>query len=315
MIRKTQFPVIVVALLFAFSLTISAQNEFAATLEVLNPGVEVQRVNTSNPIAVSVEAIVGVGDIIRTDDTGEARITFFADGTDVLLEPDTEYRIVEFEGNDDDFNLNVEVLAGQATHRLNRVLGASSSYDVTTPGMTLAARGTEFSIRVEDNGRSAMITREGTVSAETPDSEAAVEPNFGVRSEVGEPLSDVVAATNFDELDAALDGCTASLSTPDDVSLNVRLGPSTDQLRIGTIAASDVTNLMGISESGNWYRIAYRGGFAWILSSNAQISSGCAGLRVFADTQVENVDLFESLGDPVDLESLPEATSEPDSNG
>ncbi|MEQ8677039.1 MAG: FecR domain-containing protein [Aggregatilineales bacterium] len=312
MIRKIHLIVLTVLILFVFSIITSAQNEFAATLEVISPGVEVQRVNTSNPIPVSVEAIVGVGDIIRTDASGEARITFFADGTDVLLEPDTEYSIVEFEGDDDDFRLNVSVLAGQATHRLNRVLGTNSAYDVTTPGMTLAARGTVFTIRVEDSGRSAMLTEEGTVMAETPDGDAAVEPNFGVRSEVDAPLSDVVYATNFDELDAALDGCSASLTTPDDVSLNVRLGPAVDQLRIGTIAAPEINTLVGISESGNWYRIDYRGGFAWVLSTSVQIGDSCAGLRVFPDTQVENIDRFESLGDPVDLESLPEATAEPD---
>lgn len=306
MIRKIYLTTVLVLALFVFGFVVSAQNEFAATLEVLNPGVEVQRVNTSNPIAVSVEAIVGVGDIIRTDETGEARITFFADGTDVLLEPATEYAIVEFEGDEDDFRLNVEVLVGQATHRLNRVLGTNSSYDVTTPGMTLAARGTEFSIRVEEDGRSAMITREGTVNAETDESEAAVDPNFGVRSEVGEPLSDVVAATTFDQLDAALDGCAATLTTPDDVSLNVRVGPSLESEQIGTIAASEITNLFGVSESGSWYRIAFEEGFAWVLSSTAQISDGCAGLRVFPDAHAEN-----GAGS---VDTTPEATEEPASN-
>ena len=153
----------IVSLLIGFIVT--AQNEFAASLEVLSAGVEVQRVNTANFIAVEIEAIVGVGDIIRTDETGEARITFFADGTDVTLEPESEYRIIEFEGDEEDFNLTVEVIAGQATHRLNRTLGANSSYDVETPGMTLAAQGTVFAIRVEDNGRSGMLVFEGLVDA------------------------------------------------------------------------------------------------------------------------------------------------------
>ncbi|MEL7435583.1 MAG: FecR domain-containing protein [Chloroflexota bacterium] len=272
------------------NLVVVAQNEFAATLEVLSSGVDVQRVNTSNFITVEVEAIVGVGDVIRTDETGEARITFFADGTDVTLEANTEYRIIEFEGDDDDFQLTVEVLAGQATHRLNRALGASSQYDVETPGMTLAAQGTEFAIRVEENGRSGMLVFEGDVEAGSDDSFVDVSAAFGVRSSVDSALSDVVRASTFDELDAALDGCTATVTTLDDVSINIRSGPSLDNERIGMISADDIDMFVGINETGDWYRIQFGEGFGWILSSNATVDTTCAGLRVFADTYSETGD-------------------------
>jgi len=302
------------ALLFT-NLLASAQNEFAATLEVLNAGVEVQRVNTSNPIAVHVEAIVGVGDIIRTDATGQARITFFADGTDATLEPNTEYSIVKFQGDDQNFQLTVEALAGEVTHRLNRALGANSSYDVQTPGMTLAARGTVFTVRVEADGRSAMLTREGTVAADNDSSSADVPSAYGVRAEMNSTLSDVVPATTFDQLDAALDGCTVTVTTVDDVRINVRLGPSLTQPRVGTVAANEVTNFIGATASGDWYRIAFRGGFGWILSSSASVNSTCAGLRVFPDDQTEDASLYTELGDPIELQNLqtevtPEATQE-----
>ena len=219
MINRRLFFVLSLIAISIVSFVVTAQNEFAATLEVLNSGVEVQRVNTVNFIAVEIEAIVGVGDTIRTDDTGSARVTFFADGTDVTLDPNTEYRIVEFQGDEDDFQLTVEVLVGQTTHRLNRILGANSSYDVETPGMTLAAQGTIFAIRVEDDGRSGMLVSEGVVDAGTGDDTADVPPEFGIRSEVGDDLSDVVRASSFAELDAALDGCSVSVTTVDDVSI------------------------------------------------------------------------------------------------
>ncbi|MEO1288841.1 MAG: FecR domain-containing protein [Chloroflexota bacterium] len=273
----------VLVITLTVGLTLFAQNEFAATLEVLNSGVEVQRVNTDTFIAVQVEAIVGVGDTIRTDETGEARITFFADGTDVTLEPSTEYRIIEFEGDDDDFQLTVEVLAGQTTHRLGRILGTNSSYDVETPGMTLAAQGTVFSIRVESNGRSGMLVFEGDVDANADGQQADVPPAFGIRSAVNEELSDVVRASTFDELDSALDGCTVSVTTLDDVSINVRLAPSLDAEAIGFISADEIDTFVGVTESGTWYRIPFDDSFAWVLSSTASISTDCAGLRVFAD--------------------------------
>lgn len=263
------------------SFVVTAQSEFAATLEVLNSGVEVQRVNTSNFIAVEIEAIVGVGDTIRTDETGSARVTFFADGTDVTLEPNTEYRITEFQGDEEDFQLTVEVLVGQTTHRLNRILGANSSYNVETPGMTLAAQGTIFAIRVEDSGRSGMLVSEGVVDAGTDEGTADVPPEFGIRSEVGSELSDVVRASSFDELDSALDGCSVSVTTLDDVSINVRLAPSIDAEQIGIITADTIDTFVGVSEDSQWYRIDFEDDFGWILSSTASVDSNCSGLRVF----------------------------------
>jgi uncharacterized protein YraI len=267
----------------SISSTAAAQNELAAALEVLSGGVEMKRVNTSNWIAIRVEAVVGVGDVLRTDASGRARITFFADGTETELLPGTEYRINRFEGSADRFNFNAEVLVGQTIQRLSRLLDANSSYDITTPAMSLVARGTEFAVRVEENGRSAMLVREGEVEADAESASAAVPPGFGVRAAIGEPLSDVVRASTFAELDAALDGCAAVLTTPDDVSLNVRSGASTSAERIGYIDASSVTRLFGVTSSGSWYRIAFDGGFGWVLSSSAEIAAGCAGLRVFPD--------------------------------
>lgn len=299
------YPVFIVGLFsLLVSFVVGAQNEFAASLEVLSAGVEVQRVNTVSFIAVEVEAIVGVGDTIRTDETGEARVTFFTNGTDVTLEPGTEYRIIEFAGDEDDFNLTVEVIAGQAVHRLNRTLGANSSYDVETPGMTLAAQGTVFAIRVEDNGRSGMLVYEGLVDADAEDNGEEVPAEFGIRSEVSSELSDVVRASTFAQLDAALDGCSVAVSTTDDVSINVRSAPSLEAPQIGLIADSDIDIFFGVNTAGNWYRIAFEDGFGWILSSNATLDSGCAGLRVFNNSFTEDDD---AVGDSPDAESTEEA--------
>lgn len=303
--------------------TVFAQEDaqdLAATLEVLAPGVEVQRVNTGNWITVNTESIVGVGDTIRTNETGQARITFFQDGTDTELLPNTTFRIATFNGTTNLFHISVEVILGQTLQRLGRLFDSSSSYDVDTPGMKLGARGTRFAIRVEENGRSAMLVTEGLVNAAGQESGADVPPEFGVRAEVDSALSDVVRARTFDELDAALDGCTVAIKKQDDTRLNVRTGPGLDFPRIGTIDPVEIDRFYGILESGGWYRILFRGGFGWVLSSTAELQRGCAGLRQFAaDFGTEDVSLYEELGETITLEELsdpqpeatPEATSAP----
>lgn len=301
----------ILGLLAALSISsmAAAQNDLAATLEVLSGGVEMKRVNTSNWIAIRVEAVVGVGDVLRTDSSGRARITFFTDGTETEILPGTEYRINRFEGSATRFNLNAEVLVGQTIQRLSRLLDANSSYNITTPAMNLVARGTEFAIRVEESGRSAMLVQDGEVEADAEVASAAVPPGFGVRTAVGEPVSDVVRATTFDELDAALDGCVAALTTLDDVSLNVRSGASTGAERIGFIDASAITTLFGVTTGGGWYRIAFEDGFGWVLSSSAEIAPGCAGLRVFPDNFREGMSMLPT---PTPT-SAPSATPTPGS--
>jgi hypothetical protein len=283
---------LVIVILLAGVLGVRAQADLAATLEVLNSGVSVRRVNTAAFINVTQEAIVGVGDVIRTDATGRARITFFADGVETDLLPNTEYVIDRFSGTEQSFQLSVSVVIGQTIQRLARLIDTESIYDVRTPGMTLVARGTEFAIRVEDTGRSAMLVSEGQVESTQAESSVLVSPGFGIRADVGAGLSDVVRATTFAELDAALDGCTVSLSTPDDVSLNVRQGPSTSTALVGVISAPEITLAYGIVEGGRWYRIAYRGGFGWILSSTATVAAGCAGLRVFPPDWQEDAEIY-----------------------
>lgn len=296
------------AVFLAFSLfSAAAQNELAATLEVLASGVDVLRVNTVNWIEVEIEAIVGVGDQIRTDATGRARITFFVDGVDTELLPNTQYRIGRFEGSEDSFTIEAEVIIGQTTQRLNRLLDANSKYEIDTPGMSMGARGTAFAVRVEENGRSAMLVSDGNVAAANDSETADVPPGFGIRAQSDQALSEVVQATTFAELDAALDGCGASLTAPDDVSLNVRLGPSREFEKVGTIEPAEIAVLIGTVQSGGWYRIAFRGGFGWILSSTANISEDCAGLRIFPeDHGPEDITLFDAEQSVPPLETTPE---------
>ncbi|MEM6283178.1 MAG: FecR domain-containing protein [Chloroflexota bacterium] len=305
--------VLMLIILLTFTATAFAQSDIAAVLIVDSTPVEVQRVNTIEWLSVNVEAIVGVGDQIRTGSGGTATITFFADGVQTGLEPETLYRIDEFNGDDSMFNLSVSVLAGQTRQRIDRALEGGSSYDVNVPGVSLVARGTDFRVRVEENGRSSLLVAEGTVDA-TASLTSSVPPLFGLRSAPDGTLSDVVAATTFAELDAAIDGCPATVTTTDDVRLNVRLGPDTAFERVGTVAAEDIAIIKGVAGNTDWYRIDFRGGFGWVLSSTATIDNACAGLRRFStDVGPEDTSLYEFMGDPLDMDSASpaSATEEP----
>lgn len=269
--------------------------QYAATLTVLDEGVEILRVNTSNWIAVKVESLAGVGDTIRTDDIGRAQINFLADGNITIVQPNTTYTITRFDVSGETFNIAAEVQAGQTQHQLSPVQESSSTYSVTTPGMVLTSPGGQFAVRVESSGRSAVLTSEGSVTAIKGDARAEVPAGFGVRATVDGALSDVVPARTFAELDAALDGCTITITTLDDVSLNVRSGPGVNFEQVGYIGGGAISTVLGLNDAGNWYRIDFRGGYGWVLVSNGEVNEGCAGLRRFRDDYgPEDVSLYSS---------------------
>lgn len=276
---------------------VSAQDDLVAALEVLNAGVEVKRIDTVNWVPVRVETLIGPGDVIRTDDTGRARITFFTDGAQVDLEPGTEYRIVEFSGNEEEFTLTVEVLVGITRQQFERLVGQGSSYKVITPGAEMTVRGTDFSIRVEGDGRSSVLTHTGLVEAADAGEAAEVPPDYGLRAAVGARLSDVVPATTFEELDFALDGCPGSFTTDADVNLNVRLGPGIQFDRVGTIPPPNITNIIGVNESGGWYRIPFREGYGWVnsVAMAVDLDPVCA-LAVYPDNRIEDITRYALVG-------------------
>lgn len=274
-------------------------SELAASLEVLEAGVEVRRTGTADWVAVRVESLIGTGDSIRTNATGEARIIFFADGAEITLTPSTEIVIDQFSGDSEQFTISLRMLSGITFQQILRALDSNSTYSVQTPAVNMTVRGTEFAVRVEDTGRASVLTEEGAVGVSSDSETAEVPPGFGLRAPVDGELSDVVPATTFEELDAALDGCLATFFTEADVRLNVRLGPGTEFTRVGSISATEINRLLGVTEDSGWYRIPFRGSFAWVSAAGLDVTvdTSCPGLREFPNDYEEDVSEYSATGD------------------
>ena len=90
-------------------------------------------------------------------------------------------------------------------------------------------------------------------------------------------------ATNFAELDSSLDGCMGVISTLYDFRLNVRLGPSLQFARIGSLDTDIRIKLLGTTTAGEWFRIDFKGSYGWIYAPAVVIEPGCIKLREFPD--------------------------------
>lgn len=264
-----------------------ASGELVASLESLNGTVSVKRFDTGDYTQVNGETLVGVGDTVRTATNSRARITFFANGVETDVLPESEFRIDAFTGDEKSFEIAVTVLVGQTAQRVTRLLDANSRYTINSTGLILAVRGTEFAVRVEPNGRAATIVQTGLVKAENPGAAgvADVPAGFGIRAEAAKGISDVVRATTFAQLDAALDGCNAVIKTEGDVVLNVRTGPDLSFTKIGTLDNFTRQLVLGVTETTKWYRVPYAGWFAWVFAPALELDKACAGLRRYPDDQ------------------------------
>lgn len=294
--------IIILVLLVAggvFHQSVNAQDDLAAVLEVIEAGVEIQRDGTTNFIPVSRESIIGINDIIRTDDTGQARITFFETGAEVELTPNTTFRINNYAGSEaTGYQTSLEVLAGITRQQVQRFADAQSSFEIVTPGIEMTVRGTEFMVRVENDGRSALITETGEVSATAQSEQVPIAGGFGVRAEAAGQLSAVVPATNFDELDAGLDGFAATFQNSGDVRLNVRLGPSLSAERVGSLPPDQVDAVYGTDPTGEWYRIAFRNSFGWVSAQTFEIQlPNNTTLPVYPADFSEDITRYDYLGD------------------
>ncbi len=152
--------VFVVFLVAAFG----AQRALGAgtVLEAVDGDVVVSRAGT--PEAALVGKSIRPGDEITTGPDGRAVLVFF-DGSTVTLDPSTAIRVEEASAPGGSLFIAVLQTAGATWHSVQRLTDANARYEVRTPIMVAAVRGTAFSVIVgEEDSR--VVTEEGKVAVE-----------------------------------------------------------------------------------------------------------------------------------------------------
>lgn len=162
-----------VAVLFAFAGN-DAVTEVPARFEVAELHTLSSEV-TQNGEVVEEEGVVEEGDVIVTSPTGRAIIKT---GPQLLTSLDSNSEII-FSTPRDHTSNRIEVLAGQVWSRLERALEQDEVYEVYTPTLAAAVRGTSFNAIVTPD-REAIVVGEGIVLVAKRDA-----PNETVRVEAG----------------------------------------------------------------------------------------------------------------------------------
>lgn len=157
----------------------------SSVLAVLAGGVDLAH-DTAAYAPASDGEIVVAGDRVRTDHVGHAVVTFF-DGSTLDVAPGTEVTVVEAVSRDGAVDLVIGQAIGRTFSSVHKLVDPRSRYEIRTPSLTAAVRGTKFEIEVAADGSAAERTTEGLVAVRSADSEVLVPAGTETRATPGMP--------------------------------------------------------------------------------------------------------------------------------
>ena len=161
------------AALAAFALAGQTRaNGSASVLAVLAGRVELAHGTAAYAAATDGETIIA-GDRVRTDDAGRAVVTFF-DGSTLEIAPTTEITVAASSSRDGAVDLLITQAIGRTFSSVHKLVDPRSRYEVRTPSLTAAVRGTKFEIEVAADGSAAERTTEGLVAVSSAGAQVLV---------------------------------------------------------------------------------------------------------------------------------------------
>lgn len=277
------------ALLLLNGAPVAPQAAYAAVLHVVYPGVALQRAQTQDwlPLAAGAAAPLGAGDRVRTDDTGRARITFWA-GADMLLLSGSRYQLDALDVRDQTGARLSGQLSGLAVHHMTAAL-PSLVYDLRVGDARITRPGALFATWARAGQPLSVTAAAGRVEALAGGDRVMVRDGEGWYRQAG--VNTVIgfdAPWNAAQMQGLIEGCPSVVDTLDAATLRVRLGPGLGYTAMGGFAYRQPILIMAVNESRGWYCIPFLGGFGWVL--RAAVETDCQALPVLPDTTVETAD-------------------------
>jgi Bacterial SH3 domain len=286
---------LVVMLQLAFALPLRANStSFAARLAITHSGVEIRRVNTGAwlPLPENSESPFGPGDMLRTDESGRALLTFL-DQIDLLILPESTYELLDFTP---DISARI---TGHAVHRQTQGLqiGAYRLEIIGTAPLVVTRPAEWFAVWPD-----VLTVAEGEAEVAANEASRTVAAGQGIRVAPGaeSDISPLESPLNAARLIGLLDGCPGEMDTVNNLNVNVRFGSDLQLGVIGNIPNATPVSVMGVNQSGNWYRIQAFSGFGWV--QQPLVANACSDLPILPDDQSErSIGIFNVLPLEIDL--------------
>jgi len=279
--------------MLAASVSGQAADGFAALLTVHQAGVEIQRLNTSQWLALPEEAQMplGAGDSLRTDATGRALLTFGPD-VEIFVLPETTL-LVDRSNQLADERLQVALqVQGEITSHVPTA-AAMDSFQIQTDTLTVTQPAALLDVWTGGDQGTVINVAEGEAEIRVGEQTFQVMASNGLRRRPSQPAEAIALdePLNAARVIGLLDGCPGQTHTANGLDVNVRVGPGFSYTVIGHISNQVSVRIMGVVENGSWYRIQAFSGFGWIQA--ALVDNSCPQPLILpSDTMERNVGIW-----------------------
>ncbi len=163
--RRVLIAAVIAALVVVPAVLVIAQQRAAGAatiLSILDGSASVAR-GTATFAAASDGDIVNTGDLVQTADRSHALVTFF-DGSTLEIEPATTVQIEEASSAASGaIAIRISQTIGRTWASVQKLTRADSKFEIRTPTLTAAVRGTGFITEVLADGTTTVRTIDGSV--------------------------------------------------------------------------------------------------------------------------------------------------------
>ena len=155
----------------------------AARITVVESAVEWRPAGATDFEALEAAADVKSRSVVRTSESGVAELAY-ADGSLTRLGPSTSYEITTLDVSSSSRRIVGRLEMGRTFHRVSKLTGSESRFEVHTSNAVAAVRGTAFAVDCVVRDVCEVGVTEGIVEVGTPDGES-VNVTAGRRVKVG----------------------------------------------------------------------------------------------------------------------------------
>ncbi|MFC1901226.1 FecR domain-containing protein, partial [Chloroflexota bacterium] len=220
-------------------------NVFTGNVEIREPGTDEWQYGTNR-------MVLEAGTVIKTQESSHAILTFFTGSASIKLEPATELVIQQLDNGDGAKTITLTQNTGKTWSFVGPSESPETMYKVDTPSASALAAGTLFTVEVDDDGATTVVTTEGKVKVKAQDSEVLLSSMQKVKVKRGEavPAPSSIFPPGTEIIISADSGVAASITDPSGSSTgNLESGFSYNQITGSqSIVYSDGPQIITIPE-------------------------------------------------------------------
>lgn len=296
-------------------------------INIVAPNLFVTPADGGEETRLIASSVLDPGETLRTDETGSALVTWFYDGTETVLGPESRLTLNSFNGAaDEDFVIDVELHQGHLVGGVGDLVAEVSDdgeWTITTPDFVARPLHGQFELTVTPDGATRLIVTEGRVEVLVDGADPF--PVDGGQVLEGAPgTTQAISADGVTPSDALLESGVCTATTP--VNLNVRFAPNEDSLRLGGVAAGQQFWVRAATEGRLWLQVYFEAApegvntpnYGWVYGPAVELAADdCATLVhapldavIYGGFGVDEPRGPEAETDPIATEAAPEETAE-----